>query len=113
DLLDGEALDDVVLPDVVVARDLDAALVALDDFLHVVLEALEALDLARVHHLAVPDQAALVAALHLAGDHDAAGDRADAGDPEDLLDRRRARLLLHELGLEEALEGGLHLLDRL
>src|ERR1043166_1657978 len=113
DLLDGEGLDDVPLSHVVVAGDLDAALVALLHLLHVVLEALQALELSRVDDLAVTDEAHLTRPLEFPVDHHAARDRAHARDPKDLLHARLPLLLLDELGLEEALERGLHLLDRL
>src|SRR5258706_16050985 len=80
DLLDRKGLDHVPDAYVVVARDLDAALVAFRDLLDVVLEALQGPDLARVDDLAVADQAHLAGALDLALRHDAAGDGADAGD---------------------------------
>src|SRR5262249_57222666 len=64
-------------------------------------------------HDAVADQAGLAATVDRARAHDAAGDVAGPRHPEDLPDLRGADLYLLELGLEHALERGLHLLDRL
>src|ERR1700722_3215239 len=108
-----ERLDDVLDPDVVVA-DADAALEALADLGHVVLEPAQALDREVVgDDHAVPDDPRLAVAGDQAGADDAARDAADARHPEDLADLRRAELGLLELGLEHALERGLHFLDRL
>src|SRR6202023_4352835 len=108
-----ERLDDVLDPDVVVAH-ADTALVAFADLGHVVLEPAQAFDREVVgDDHAVPDDPRLAVARDRAGADDAARDAADARHPEDLADLRRAELGLLELGLEHALERGLHFLDRL
>src|SRR5580700_10696207 len=106
-------LDRVFDPDVVVA-DADTAFVALANLGRVVLEPAQRLDRQVVgDHHAVPDQPRLAVAVDRSGADDAACDVADPRDPEDLPDLRRAELNLLELGLEQALERGLDLLDRL
>src|SRR5215469_17385069 len=106
-------LDHVLDMDVVVA-DADAALEALADLGHVLLEPAQGVH-AEVprHHDAVADQTCLAAAGDDARTDDAAGHVADARHPEDLADLRRSELCLLELGLEQALERGLDLVDRL
>src|SRR3712207_2156009 len=109
-----EGLDDVLDLDVVERPETDAALVALADLGHVVLEATQRLDGQVVRDDdAVADQPAAGVPGDRAAAHDGAGDVADARHPEDLADLRRAELDLLELRLEHALEGRLDLLDRL
>src|SRR6516225_5085384 len=106
-------LDHVLDPDVAVA-DADAALEALADLGHVLLEPAQRLHAEVLrHHDPVADQACLAAAGDDARTDDGAGHVADARHPEDLADLRRAELGLLELGLEHALERGLDLVDRL
>src|SRR5215469_16353480 len=106
-------LDHVLDLDVAVA-DADAALVALADLGHVLLEPAQRVHAEVLrHHDAVADQACLAAAGDDARTDDAAGHVADARHPEDLADLRRSELCLLELGLEQALERGLDLVDRL
>src|SRR5262249_52378229 len=95
-------LDRVLDLDVAIA-DADAALVALADFGHVLLEPAQGVHAEVLrHHDAVSDQACLAAAGDDAGADDAAGHVADPRHPEDLPDLRRAELRLLELGLEQA-----------
>src|SRR5438270_7541472 len=77
DFLDFEEFELVAFLDVVVALELDAALEAFLDFAHVVLQALERFDLARVDHHVVAQQPEMRAAGDQAGRDHAAGDRAD------------------------------------
>src|SRR5687767_13553549 len=97
DLFDVEGLDDVLLLHVAVALEGDTALHVLGDFLDVVLEALERVELAFPHHRVVAEEAGVARANDLAlddvraGDDDAADleDRADLGLAVRLLDLRR------------------------
>src|SRR5262245_14225594 len=79
-----EGLDDVAHLDVVVPSDPETALEAFLDLAHVVLEALQRVELAGVDDLAVANQAHPVVALDEALHHVAAGDVAELGDLEDL-----------------------------
>src|ERR1700726_1920768 len=105
---------DRVLDAQIAVTDADTALVALADLGRVVLEPPQ-----RVHREvvgddnAVPDQPRLAVAVDRSGADDAPGDVPDPRDPEHLPDLRRAELDLLELWLEQALERGLDLLDRL
>src|SRR6185312_15029718 len=101
DLLDVVRLEDVLLLDVVVALEADTALEALEDLARVVLEALQAVDLAVPEDRVVAEEAHLPGADDLALDDVAAGDR-DALDPEDHPDLGAAVLLLDEGRREEA-----------
>src|SRR3954453_14780558 len=94
DLAGLEELEDVAHLDVLVALEHDAALEALVDLLHVVLEAAKRSHPARPHDRAVADQADLGDAGHLAIRDQAAGDRPDARGPEELLDLRLTDRLL-------------------
>src|SRR5688572_24496900 len=86
DFLDLEELQLVALVDVVVVLDAEAALEAFLDLAHVVLEALEAVELPGEHHHVVAQQAHTRPPAHRArGDH-AAGNRADLADAEHLAD---------------------------
>src|SRR6266480_921338 len=106
-------LDRVPDGDVAVA-DADAALVAVADLGHVLLEPAQRVHAEVLrHHDAVADQAGLAVPGDRAGTDDAAGHVADPRHPEDLPDLRRAELRLLELGLEHALERRLDLVDRL
>src|SRR6056297_3143985 len=90
DLLRREDLDHVALADVLVVLEGHAAFLSGPDLLHLVLEALESLELSFVDHDVVaqqPDPG--VAPGHALGDL-AARDLADARDLEDLLDLRIA-----------------------
>src|SRR5271169_4042893 len=108
-----EGLDRVFDAQIAVA-DADTALEALADLGRVVLEPAQRVDREVVgDHHAVPDQPRLAVAVDRPGTDDAPGDVPDPRHPEDLPDLRRAELDLLELGLEQALERGLDLLDRL
>src|SRR4051794_39475394 len=81
-----EDLEDVALLDVAVALERDAALVAVGDLAHVLLEAAQRADPAGPDHSAVAHKAHRSAAAHDARGHVAAGDRADARGLEGLAD---------------------------
>src|SRR3954466_4097354 len=94
DLTGLEELQDVALLDVGVALEHDSALLALIDLGDVVLEAAQRADPAGPDDRAVADQAGVRIARDLAVGDDAAGDRADAGGLEGLLDLGLAEVLL-------------------
>src|SRR5690606_14895881 len=111
DLFDAEAFDDVALADVFVVLEGHAAFLAHLDFLDLVLEALERLELAFVDDDVVADEADARATLdHALGDT-AAGDLADLGDVEHFEDFGIADKGLAPFGLQEAAHGILHVLD--
>src|SRR6478735_3081931 len=90
DLFDAVALDHVARAHVLVVLEGHAAFLAGDDFLCIVLEALELPQLALVDDDVVADQADIGAALDRAVGNAATGDLADLRDVEDLEDRRVA-----------------------
>src|SRR5687768_15377940 len=94
--------DDVSDLDVVVRLDRETALVAGEDLAGVVLEALQAAQLAGVDLDAVADDPDLGGAGDLALDDEAAGHGADLGDLEGLADLDLADRLLAADGGEEA-----------
>src|SRR5580692_11180887 len=108
--LDLEALDDVLLLEIVEALEADAALHALLDLFDVVLEALERRQLAVPDDRAVANETDLGRALDVALGDVRAGDR-DALDLEDLADLGLAVHLLDEGRREEAFHGALHVVD--
>src|SRR5690349_23025646 len=83
DLLDAIRLDQVAHFDVVEVLDSHAALEALADLAHVVLEALQRRQRPVVHLDAVADHADAAGARNHAAAHEAAGDRSDLGNLED------------------------------
>src|SRR5262249_35899706 len=95
DLLDLEALDDVVLLHVAVVLERDAALEPRVDLLDVILEAPQARELPCPDHDAVAQEARVARPLDHAVLHHAARHRAHLGDPEDLPDLGLAEDLLH------------------
>src|SRR3954453_3217083 len=98
--------------DVLVVGEHDAALEALQDLAHVLVEAPQGTDLAVGEDRAVADQAHLRAARDAAvGDH-AAGDRADARSAEDLAHLDLAHHVLDGLRRQHALHGVAQLVDR-
>src|SRR6478752_3352284 len=107
-------LDAVLQLDVVPRTQADAAFEALADLGDVVLEPAERIDLQVVveHHTTAQQPGPGIPA-DLPGPHDAAGDVAELGRPEDLPDLRRTGLHLLELGLEQTLERLLDLVDGL
>src|SRR4051794_38765012 len=109
-----ERLDDVLVLDVVVRPQSDAALEALADLGDVVLEPPQRVDEEIVvDHDARPQQPRLRVPPDLARPDDAAGDVAELAAPEDLADLSRPELDLLVLRLEHAAQGGLDVLDRL
>src|SRR5690606_19902204 len=113
DRLDAVALHDVTHLDVVEAGDVQAALEALTHLAHVVLEALEATELAVVDLHAIAHDAYAAAPVHDAFRHVAAGHGADARDAEELPHLGGAQEHFLLLRREHALEGRPHILDRL
>src|SRR5580658_4051002 len=109
--LDLVALDDVLLLDVVVAIEADAALEALGDVLHVLLEALERRQLSVPQDGAVSKEARLGRALDRALGDVAASDR-DPLDLEEDANLRSAVLLLDERRGKEPLHRALHVVHR-
>jgi hypothetical protein len=108
-LVDPERFDPVTDLDVVEVLHADAALEALAHFLHVVLEALEARDAARIDQRPV--------ANHAPGGPDDAG-RTAAGDGADLADLEGLQhfglpIRFHLLRLEQAFERRPHVFHRL
>src|SRR5687768_13165211 len=114
ELLADVCLEPVADLDVVVALELDAALEAALDVLHVFLHAAERVDREVFRdHLAVADQADLAAALDVAvGDH-AAADVADLADLEDLAYLGVAVQLLADLRLEQSAQRLLEVVEDL
>src|SRR6266511_1424571 len=108
-----EELEDIADLDVAVAVEHDAALEALLDLAHVVLEATQRADLACPDHRPLPDQVDLGVVGDLALLDDAAGDVADARGAEGLQHLGLADALLDLLGLEHALERGAQVLGDL
>src|SRR5688572_26844701 len=114
DLLADVRLQPVADLDVVVVRQLDAALEAALDVLHVFLDAAERLDREVFgDHLAVADQADLAAALDVAIRHHAPADVADLADLEHLADLGVAVQLLAHFRLEQAAERLLQVVEDL
>src|SRR6184192_766497 len=113
DFLDLVRLDQVADLDVVEALDPDAALEALPDLAHVVLEALEGADAAFVHLHAVADHAHPRGAGDDAGADEAPRDRSHLRDLERLPHLRLAQHDFLLLGGEQALHRRFHLLHRL
>src|SRR5262249_40422758 len=111
DLLDLERLDDVLVFEIAVAVERDAALEALGDLFDVVLEALERVELAFPDHRVVAHEARVVAPANLALDDVAAGDD-DPADLEDLPDLRLARELLDLRRRKEAFHRSADVVDR-
>src|SRR5438105_9528401 len=103
-----EDLEDVALAEVVEAFEEDAALEALRHLAHVVLEAPELRDRRLVDDGAVADDPHAGAAADDAAGHVAAGDRAEARDPEELAHLHLAERLL---GLDRAEHADERLLD--
>src|SRR5690606_39080456 len=106
DRLDAVALHDVTHLDVVEAGDVQAALEALTHLAHVVLEALEATELAVVDLHAIAHDAYAAAPVHDAFRHVAAGHGADARDAEELPHLGGAQEHFLLLRREHALAGG-------
>src|SRR5262245_58990747 len=113
DLFDIVRLDDVAVLDVVVALEADAALGAVLDLARVVLEALEAGELAGPYDDAVADEPHLGGALDAALDDHAAGDGADLADAERGADLCLAELLLHAPRRQQAFHRAAHIVDAL
>src|SRR6056297_1290693 len=112
DLLRREDLDHVALADVLVVLEGHAAFLSGPDLLHLVLEALESLELSFVDHDVVAQQTDPgVAPGHALGDL-AARDLADARDLEDLLDLRIADEGLPHLGLQQTRRRRLHVVHQ-
>src|SRR5258706_1232586 len=112
---DLDHLEDLELvPDLHVVEVLDAesALETRFHFLHVVLEALERIELAGVHDHSAADDAHRRAAAHQTVGHHAAGDRADLGNLADVAHFDRADHRLLALWREHAVDRGLHVVDR-
>src|SRR5690606_20492330 len=110
DFLDFEELEGVAFLDVVVVLDAKAAFEAFANFLDIVLEALEAFELAGVDDNDLAQQAQTRAATyHAAGDY-TARDRADLGGHEHLTDLGRTDDLFALLGCQHAGHGRLHLI---
>src|SRR5690606_35864382 len=113
DLLHAVALDDVADLDVVEVGDVQTAFEALPDLSDIVLEPLEAAQLALVHLDPVPDDAHAAAALKLAVRDHAASDGPDTRNLEDLSElganEQHSRLLRREQHLHRStnLRGGL------
>src|SRR3954470_12725008 len=105
DLFRLEELEHVVLLDVGVPLEDDAALLALLDFLDVVFEAAQGAERAGPDHRFLADQAHVGGAYRLALGDDAAGDAADLGGFEGLFDQRLADRLLDLERVEQALHG--------
>src|SRR4051794_2547766 len=103
DLFRLEELEHVVLLDVGVPLEDDAALLALLDFLDVVFEAAQGAELTGPDHRALADQADAGGAYGFALGDDAAGDAADLGGFEGLFDQRLADRLLDRHRVEQAL----------
>ena len=97
---------------VVEAREADAALVAGGDLAHVVAEAAQRVDAVRGDELAVAVDPCAAADDAAIGDV-AAGDDLDLAHAEDLAHFGATLDDLHDLRLEHALEGSLHLLGEL
>src|SRR6185436_10408993 len=112
-LLDLERLEPVAFLELAVAIQRDAALEALLDFLHVVLEALERRHAAGPQRLVPAHEPDLLATGDLAGRHHAAGHDHALREPEHLTDLGGAEHDLLQLGLQHALERELHVLLRL
>src|SRR6185312_1282976 len=113
DLLDAIRLDQVAYFDVVEILDADAALEPFADFAHVVLEALERRQRAVVGFDAVANHADAPRARDDPAAHEAARDRADLGDLEDLPHLGLAQHHFLLLGREQAFHRQLHLFDGL
>ena len=111
-MLHHEGLDRIALLDVVEVVNADAALIARGNLPGVILEALEGSDLALMNHDAVANNAHLRIAGYLALLHIRARDGADAGDLEGVAHGNTAQLHLLKYGLEHALHGVLHILNR-
>src|SRR5665811_691789 len=106
-------LDDVANPDVVEATEVDAALEALANLGHVVLETTQTGDLdALADDGTVTEDPRLGAALDLAGADQRTGDVTELGGLEDLAHLGGAQLDLFVLRLEHALERCLDVVDR-
>src|SRR3954452_22944486 len=103
DLFRLEELEHVVLLDVGVPLEDDAALLALLDFLDVVFEAAQGAERAGPDHRSLADQAHVGGSYRLALGDDAAGDAADLGGFEGLFDQRLADRLLDLERVEHAL----------
>src|SRR4051794_3365104 len=103
DLFGLEELEHVVLLDVGVPLEDDAALLALLDFLDVVFEAAQGAERAGPDHRSLADQADAGRAHGLALGDDAAGDPPDFGRFEGLFDQRLADRLLDLERVEQAL----------
>src|SRR5580658_4921860 len=108
DLLDFVALEHVLFLEIVEAVEPDAALEALGDFTDVVLEALQARNLAIESDDALAHEAHLRGADDLAFGH-VAPCNGDTLDLEDLPNLGLAVVLLDERGRQEAFHGPLHL----
>ena len=107
-----KALNDIAFLDIIVVLDAHAALIRGCNFLHIVLEALEGIQVTLVEYDAVTDYANLSVTLNLAVLYIAACNRACAGDLEHLTNLCVAENNFLELRLEHALHGLLHLLDK-
>ncbi len=98
--------------DIVEALDCTAAFVAVVDFLYVVLEALELLNVAFDDENVVAVNAELAAADNLALLHITASNVADSRDLEGLADFALAEVYLLVLWRKHALEGGLDIVEK-
>src|SRR6266545_1888848 len=113
DLAHLERLDHVPDLDVAVAGQHQTALESLADLVHVVLLAAQRRQVEVVRdHGVVAQQPGLGVAPDDAADDHATRDVADLGGPEDLPDLRTPELVLLELRLQHALQGGLDVVDR-
>src|SRR5688500_10386567 len=113
DLDAGEALDLVAHADVVVVAHADAALGACADFTDVVLEAPERVEFALVNHDVVAQHADRIAALDETLDHETAGYGAELARAEHLPHLGETDDLLLDLGLYQARDRELNVVDRL
>src|SRR5689334_12646250 len=113
ELLDRERLEPVAFLQIAPAVERDAALEALLDFAHVVLETLERRVATGPQRFAAAHEPDLVLTRHLAGLHHAAGDRDALRQLEDLTDLGDTVDDFFQFRLEHALERALHVLDGL
>src|SRR5680860_339975 len=104
---------DVALFDVVEAVEVDAALESLQDFPHVLVEALQRPQITFEDDAPVTDYAHFGVSRDLPGNDVAPGDGADARGAEDLAHFRGAQILLHVLGLQHAHERRFDVFDSL
>src|ERR1700722_13569005 len=110
---DFETLDYVALLHILIVREGHAAFLAILNFAHFVLEALEGGKLAFMDHDIVADQAHPGAAPHHALGDAAAGDLANLGDGEDFQDFGIAQELLARFGRQQARQRRLHIIHHI